>query len=180
VPVFLFVTKRILQLFTLPSSPEVTRTVLPESSPGENTIDVTAAGPCGLSMRVLRVHSPAGLSHRHIFKCTSPRKNSSPSRESIVASHSPVDETTANSTREGSSIFSSLRETRLEGDTSNSEIDLDEEGEYACNEEGCEDGRMSVDESECTASGVDADADGLLCDIAGSDGRYNGQQCSGV
>lgn len=28
---------------------------------------------------------------------------------------------------------------------------------------------MSVDESECTARGVDADADGLLFDIAGSD-----------
>jgi hypothetical protein len=28
---------------------------------------------------------------------------------------------------------------------------------------------MSVDESECTASGVGADAEGLLCDIAGSE-----------
>jgi hypothetical protein len=30
---------------------------------------------------------------------------------------------------------------------------------------------MSVDESECTARGVDAEADGLLFDIAGSDSR---------
>jgi hypothetical protein len=28
---------------------------------------------------------------------------------------------------------------------------------------------MRVDESECTARGVDADGDGLLFDIAGSD-----------
>lgn len=27
---------------------------------------------------------------------------------------------------------------------------------------------MRVDERECTVSGVDADIDGLLCDIAGS------------
>jgi hypothetical protein len=30
---------------------------------------------------------------------------------------------------------------------------------------------MSVDESECTARGVGANADGLLFDIAGSDSR---------
>ena len=30
---------------------------------------------------------------------------------------------------------------------------------------------MRVDESECTARGVDADADGLLFDIAGSGSR---------
>lgn len=134
--VFLFATDRILQLFTLPSSPEVTRRVFAEPSRGENTIDVTLAGPCGLSMRVLRVHSPVELSHRHTFRCTSPRKLSSPSRESIVASHSPEAETTARSTREGSSFFSSLRETRFEGDTSSSEISFDEDGEYACNEDG--------------------------------------------
>ena len=85
----------------------------------------------------------------------------------MVASHSPEEETTARSTREGSSIFSSLRETRLEGDTSNSENNFDEDGEYACNEDGCEEGRMSVDDSGCTVRGVGADADGLLCDTAG-------------
>ena len=37
---------------------------------------------------------------------------------------------------------------------------------------------MSVDESGCTARGVSADADGLLCDIAGSDSR-DGKSCSG-
>jgi hypothetical protein len=89
----------------------------------------------------------------------------------MVANHSPEGETMARSTREGSSIFSSLRETRLEGDTSSSENSFDDEGEYVCNEDGWEDGRMSVDESECTASGVVADVDGLLCDIAGSDRR---------
>jgi hypothetical protein len=54
----------------------------------------------------------------------------------MVASHSPEEETTACSTRDGSSIFSSLRETRFEGDTSNSEISFDEDGEYACSEDG--------------------------------------------
>jgi len=108
----------------------------PELSQGENTIDVTLAGPCGLSMRVLRFHSPVELSHRQTFRCTSPRKYSSPSRESIVASHSPEEDTTACSTRDGSSIFSSLRETRFEGDTSNSDISFDEDGEYDCNEDG--------------------------------------------
>jgi hypothetical protein len=171
VPAFLFTTVRILQHFTLPSSPEVARNGFPEESSGEKTIDVTRDGPCGPSMRVLRVHSPVELSHRHTFKCTSPRKDSSPSRESIVASHSPEEETTARSTREGSSIFSSLRETRLEGDTSKSENNFDEDGEYACNEDGCEEGRMSVDDSECTVRGVGADADGLLCDTAGSERR---------
>jgi hypothetical protein len=54
----------------------------------------------------------------------------------MVASHFPEEETTACSTREGSSIFSSLRETRLEGDTSNSENSFDEDGEYVCNDDG--------------------------------------------
>jgi hypothetical protein len=169
-PVFLSVTDRILQLLTYPSFPEVTRKVPPNVSLGENAIDVTSASPWGLSMRVLRAHRRTELSHRHTFRYTSPRKNSSPSRESIVASHSPDEETTACSTREGSSIFSSLRETRFEGDTSNSEINFDEEGEYVCKEDGWEDGRMRVDESECTVSGVGTDVDGLPCDIAGSVG----------
>jgi hypothetical protein len=30
---------------------------------------------------------------------------------------------------------------------------------------------MSVDDSECTVRGVGADADGLLCDTAGSESR---------
>jgi hypothetical protein len=59
----------------------------------------------------------------------------------------------------------------LEGDTSNSENNFDEDGEYACNEDGCEEGRMSVDDSGCTVRGVDTDADGLLCDTAGSERR---------
>src|SRR6266404_3806664 len=131
-PVFLSVTDRILQLLRYPSSPEVTSKVPPKASLGEKAIDVTFAGPWGLSTRVLRVHRLSELSHRHSFKYTSPRKNSSPSRESTVASHSPDVETTARSTREGSSIFSSLRETRFDGDTSSSEISFDEEGEYVC------------------------------------------------
>lgn len=170
-PAFLFTTVRILQLFTLPSSPEVARRGFPEWPSGEKTIDVTRAGPCGPSMRVLRVHCPIEVSHRHIFRWTSLWKDSSPSRESIVASHSPEEETTARSTRGGSSNFSSLRDMRLEGDTSNSENNFDEDGEYACNEDGCEEGRMSVDDSECTVRGVDASADGLLFDTAGSERR---------
>lgn len=35
---------------------------------------------------------------------------------------------------------------------------------------------MSVDDSECTVSGVGADGDGLLCDIAGSDDQDD-QKC---
>ena len=179
-PAFLFTTVRILQLFTLPSSPEVARIGFPEGSSGEKTIDVTRAGPCGLSIRVLRVHSPIEFSLRHTFRCTSPWKDSSPSRESIVASHSPEEETTARSTREGSSIFSSLRETRLEGDTSNSESNFDEDGEYSCNEDGCEEGSMTVDDSECTVRGVGADVDGLLCDTAGSECRDDQSRSGGV
>lgn len=57
----------------------------------------------------------------------------------------------------------------MEGDTSNSESNFDEDGEYVCNEDGCEEGRMSVDDSECTVRGVGAEADGLLCDTAGSE-----------
>ena len=48
---------------------------------------------------------------------------------------------------------------------------MDEDGEYACSEDGWEEGRMSVDDGECTARGVGADADGLLCDTAGSERR---------
>ena len=38
---------------------------------------------------------------------------------------------------------------------------------------------MSVDDSECTARGVGADADGLLCDTAGSE-RRDDQSSFGV
>lgn len=74
------------------------------------------------------------------------------------------------STREGSRYFSSLRETLLEGDTSNSEIRVEDDGEYIWRDEGWEDGRRRVDVVECTASGAveTFDVDGLSWDVAGS------------
>jgi hypothetical protein len=62
-----------------------------------------------------------------------------------VAIQSPDADTTAVSTTAGMRGFSSLRDTLLDGDTSNSETRVDVEGEYICNDEGCDEGNMSVE-----------------------------------
>lgn len=66
---------------------------------------------------------------------------------SIDAIHSPEDETAICSTQDCSIGFSSLRETRLDGETSSSEISFEEEGEYIWSDDGCEEGRINVAES---------------------------------
>jgi len=65
-----------------------------------------------------------------------------------VAIQSPVEDMTACSTRDGSSTFSSLRETRLDGETSSSATRVNEDGENVWSEEGWEDGRITVSDSE--------------------------------
>lgn len=52
------------------------------------------------------------------------------------------------STRDGSKTFSSLRETRLDGETSSSATRAKEDGENDWSEEGWEDGRIIVSDSE--------------------------------
>jgi hypothetical protein len=87
---------------------------------------------------------------------------------SIDAIHSPEDATTTRSTFEGSIGLSSRRETLLEGETSSSDISLDEEGEYVWSDEGCDEGRMRVDVGVWTAKGADTEVDGHMCGVAGS------------
>ena len=94
------------------------------------------------------------------FRKTSVPKLASPCRESIVDIHNPDNDTTTLSTREGSNGFSSRLETRFEGDTSNSDVDVEENGEYIWIEDGCEVGRIRVDEEECTARGTEIGAEG--------------------
>ena len=43
---------------------------------------------------------------------------------------------TTRSTRDGSRAFSSRLDTRLDGDTSNSESNLEDEGAYVCRDDG--------------------------------------------
>lgn len=52
------------------------------------------------------------------------------------------------STRDGSKTFSSLRETRLDGETSSSATRAKEDGENDWSEEGWADGRIIVSDSE--------------------------------
>jgi hypothetical protein len=62
---------------------------------------------------------------------------------------------TVHSTREGSMGASSRRETLFVGETSNSLISVEVDGEYICREEECEDGRTRADVAEWTASGAE-------------------------
>jgi hypothetical protein len=75
---------------------------------------------------------------------------------------------TAHSTREGSKGVSSRRETLFVGETSNSPINVEVDGAYICREEGCEDGKTSVDVAEWTASGAEEDVGKPLWDASGS------------
>lgn len=142
---FLSFVLRILHVFTFLSSPVVTSWM---SSEGLKDMDVTFFRPCGRSILVFNIQKVVFLSHHHILRYISPRNVSSPSLRSIVAIHSPDDEITTRSTRDGSSIFSSCLDTRFEGDTSSSATSTDDEGEYVCSEDGWEEGRTSVDDKE--------------------------------
>jgi len=134
---------------------------------GLNATDVTRSNPCGRSILVFNIQNPVLGSHHQIFKYTSPRKASSPSRLSTVAIHSPEDETTAHSTRGGSKGASSRRETLFVGDTSNSPISIDVDGAYVWREEGCEDGRIRVDVAGWMAIGTQGNVDELLYEASG-------------
>lgn len=50
--------------------------------------------------------------------------------------------------------LSSRLETRFVGETSNSETAVDVDGEYTSKEEGCEEGRTTVEVREWTANGA--------------------------
>ena len=100
---------------------------------------------------MLRTH--VDDSHRQNFRCMSIVKSSSFSRVSIVAIHSPDNDVATCSTREEAMGFSSRLETRLEGATSSSRMSEDEAGEYTWREEGCDDGKISVDVEACNAKG---------------------------
>ena len=67
---------------------------------------------------------------------------------------------TARSTHDGSRFFSSLRETRLDGETSSSATRENEDGEKVWSEEGWEDGRMIVSDSEWNARGTNEEGAG--------------------
>ena len=69
-------------------------------------------------------------------------------------------------TLEGCKCFSSLRDTRFDGETSMSYRRREVEGEYACRDEGWDEVRIRDDEGECTASGVEFDG------VSGSKGAH--------
>lgn len=131
---FLFLTLRIRHAFTFPSSPVVTS--CSSSTPGRNDKEVTFANPCGRSILVFNIQNVVFLSQYQSLRYISLRKDSSPSRLSIVAIHSPPEEMTARSTRAGSRTLSSRLETRFEGETSSSATRVKVEGEYVWREEG--------------------------------------------
>lgn len=146
---------RIRHVLMIRSSPVVTSCSV--SLDAElNATPVTFFSPCGRSIRVFSAQKPDFASHRQILRYISARKDSSPSRLSTVAIHSPEGAMTARSTREGSTGFSSRRETRLDGETSSSAISLDVDGEYVWREDAWEEGRRRVEDVECTARGTGA------------------------
>jgi len=162
---FLFLTLRIRHAFTFPSSPVVTTCT--SSTPGRNDKEVTFANPCGRSILVFNIQNAVFLSQYQSLRYTSPRNESSPSRLSIVAIHSPLEEMAARSTRAGSRALSSRLETRFEGETSSSATRVKVEGEYVWREDGWEEGRIRVSEGWWKASGVE-DEDGQEFDTKGS------------
>lgn len=154
---FLSVLVRSLQILTLRSSPVVTSCSAWRSLiSGLKAMDVTRCSPCGLLILVFNIQDPVSGFHCQIFRWTSPRKASSPPRPSMVAIHSPEEETVTCSTHEGSIGASSRREILFDGDTSNSLMRVEVEGAYVWREEGCDEGSIRVDVTECTARGEDA------------------------
>ena len=79
----------------------------------------------------------------------------------MVAIHSPEGEITVCSTRAGSSGCSSRREILFEGETSNSDISFEYDGEYIWSDDGCDDGRIRVEVMEWTARDA---VIGAMCD----------------
>ena len=137
VPSAFVFTDRILHVLIFPSWP--TDASMRSSwlrTAGLNATLNRRFGPCGRSIRVFNIQKPDLRSHCQIFKYTSGRGASSPSRVSTVAIHSPDSESTARSTRAGCNSLSSRLETRFDGETSSSERSFDDEGENVCREEG--------------------------------------------
>jgi len=121
---------------------------------GLNDRSVTVCKPCGLSTLVFNIQKADFLSHCQTFKYTSPLKLPSPLRASTVAIQSPAAETATLTILDGSNALSSRRDTRFEGETSSSETSLEEEGEYICNEEGCDEGNKRVELRPCIPRGT--------------------------
>ena len=86
----------------------------------------------------------------------------------MVASHCPLSDTTACSTRDGCICSSNVRPTRFDDETSSSDTSCDVLGLQTWSEEGCEDGKMMVDDCVWKARGTDEEAEGRLYAIAGS------------
>ena len=168
---FLSTFVRNLHVFTCLSSPVVTNSIFSFAKIGLNEIEVIPFSPCGRLIRLFNIQNPEFLSHHHIFRYTSGRNPSSPILLSTVAIHSPDAETAACRTLGGSRCFSSLRDTRFDGDTSISYSSREFEGEYACRDEGWDEVRMREDERGCTASGTEVDVDGASGLIKGSGGE---------
>ena len=126
---FLSTFVRNLHVLTCLSSPVVTNSSFSLVKTGLNEIEVTSFSPWGLFIRLFSIQNPDFLSHHHIFRYTSGRNPSSPILLSIVAIHSPDVEITTCRTLEGSTYFSSLRDTRFEGETSISYRSREFEGE---------------------------------------------------
>lgn len=63
------------------------------------------------------------------------------------------------STREGSTGFSSRRDTLFDGDISSSETIFDEVKENICTEDAWDEGRIKVEEEGCSAKGTGLEDD---------------------
>jgi hypothetical protein len=97
-------------------------------------------------MRVFSIQVPSFHSQNLIYTSCLSAVDKNAERESTVTSHLPVSSVTANSTRAYSSGVSSRLETRFEGETSISVKRRFREGENICSDEGCEEGRMILDD----------------------------------
>jgi hypothetical protein len=98
-------------------------------------------------MRVFSVHEEVESSQDHIFSEISRWRLSSPSRASTVAIHCPSEAVAHLVTQAGSIGVSSRFETRLEGATSSSRSTFDVKGTNACSDDGCEEGRMILEDA---------------------------------
>lgn len=115
-----FFDLRSRQVLMAPSRPVETKVGRLLEFSGWKEIEVTECCPCGRSMRVLRSQIEALASQAHNLRLISPTSLSSPSRESSVASQSPLAEVTHDDTRAKSMGTSSRRDVRFVGMTSSS------------------------------------------------------------
>lgn len=85
----------------------------------------------------------------------------------MEAIQSPDEEISVHSTRDGSTDFSSLRDTLFDGEISNSETIFDEAKENIWTEDGWDEGMIKVEELGCTAKGTDFEEEELSDGTAG-------------